>query len=104
MCVLNHYDFLESAILTDFFTFGVDSSSDDDDDDASLSLAAFDDFFFETADLVRFPIADFPRVFFTGVSFVLAEADDDRRVVRFFSCLFDDAHATNSLTYFSCSC
>lgn len=37
-------------------------------------------------------------------SFVLPEADDDdRRVVGLCCCSFDDAHATNALTYFSCS-
>jgi len=71
MCVVQNYVFAESVVLVDFFIFGFDSSSDDDDD-ASLSLAAFDDFFLgdlaaETADLARFAIADFPRVFFTGV-------------------------------------
>jgi hypothetical protein len=72
MFVVHNYVFAESVVLVDFFIFDFDSSSDDDDDDASLSLAAFDDFFLgdlaaETADLARFAIADFPRVFFTGV-------------------------------------
>jgi hypothetical protein len=65
MYASNHYAFFESAVLVGFFSFGVDSSSDDDDD-VSLSLELFDVFFFGAADLVRFAIADFPRVFFTA--------------------------------------
>jgi hypothetical protein len=80
-----------------FFVFvGVSSSLDEDD---SLSLAGFAEpvVFFAA----RLTVADFPRGFLTLTSFVLAEDDDeDRGDFGFGFGLFDEAQATNSLTYF----